>query len=276
MRQRVITAVFFVLAMLLGVYGGQLAFFALFLLITAGCLWEFYGLTLPATEPGAPARRVLATLLATLPYVVFGGLMTDLFQFDFFRVPYLLGLLLLGFTVVLPLAELYWGARLPFAHLGHAFYGLGYITLPMVLLVLIYMPNEVGIPHRVMGLLLLTWTNDTFAYLIGRQIGRHKLFERISPNKTWEGTVGGGLCTVALAWGLSYLLPGAYTLPQWLALGAVAAVFATLGDLIESMLKRSLGIKDSGNLLPGHGGLLDRFDAFLLVVPVAWAVLGLF
>ncbi len=112
------------------------------------------------------------------------------------------------------------------------------------------------------------------AYFVGSQLGRRKLFERISPKKTWEGTIGGGLCTVLIAWGLSFLIDD-FTVTQWIALGAVAAVFGTLGDLVESMLKRSVGVKDSGNLLPGHGGLLDRFDAFIFALPFYWLTLML-
>ena len=130
-------------------------------------------------------------------------------------------------------------------------------------------------PLRVFGLLLLIWTNDTMAYFVGSQLGRRKLFERISPKKTWEGTIGGGLCAVLVAWGLSFIIKD-FTQPQWLVLGMVAAVFGTLGDLVESMLKRSVGVKDSGNLLPGHGGLLDRFDAFIFALPFFWLALQIF
>jgi phosphatidate cytidylyltransferase len=122
-----------------------------------------------------------------------------------------------------------------------------------------------------MGIFWLIWTNDTMAYLIGSQIGRRKLFERISPKKTWEGTIGGAICTVLMAWAIS-LYFNDFSTAQWLAVGAMVGIFGTLGDLVESMLKRSIGVKDSGTLLPGHGGLLDRFDSFLFVVVWVWVV----
>ncbi|MFN0033994.1 MAG: phosphatidate cytidylyltransferase, partial [Saprospiraceae bacterium] len=109
-------------------------------------------------------------------------------------------------------------------------------------------------------------------YLAGKKFGKHKLFKRISPKKTWEGTIGGAIFTVLVAWGLSFLIQD-FTLAQWLALSIVAAIGSNLGDLVESMLKRSVGVKDSGSILPGHGGFLDRFDAFIFCLPFFWLVL---
>ena len=122
--------------------------------------------------------------------------------------------------------------------------------------------------NTVFGLLLLTWINDTAAYLVGSQIGKHKLFPRISPKKTWEGSIGGGVFTLILAGVLGYIFEE-QSVVQWLILGVIVVIFGSIGDLIESMLKRSYNIKDSGTILPGHGGLLDRFDAFIFLVPFA-------
>ena len=274
MRQRTITAVFFVLAMLCGVYGGAIPFFLLFLLISVGCLWEFYALTLPADEPGATIRLWFAISVAILPYIFISlrtlGIQSVLADTDpewLFLWP------AFGLTFGAAILELFLGARQPFVLLGHILYGAFYVTLPFVLIVLIYRHVGVAAPDRVFGLLILTWTNDTFAYLFGRKFGKHKLFERVSPNKTWEGTISGTVCTVLLSVLLAYLFPSSFTMSEWIALGVVAGIFATVGDLVESLLKRSVGAKDSGSLLPGHGGLLDRFDAFLLVVPISWLVL---
>ncbi|MCU0360340.1 MAG: phosphatidate cytidylyltransferase [Bacteroidia bacterium] len=121
-------------------------------------------------------------------------------------------------------------------------------------------------PLVLFGIILLIWSNDTFAYLGGSFFGKRKLLERISPGKTLEGTVFGIAVTFALSAALPHLLSFQPPLP-WMILGVVVPVFATLGDLIESMLKRNAGIKDSGNILPGHGGVLDRFDSLLLVSP---------
>ena len=127
-------------------------------------------------------------------------------------------------------------------------------------------------PNIIFGLLLLTWANDTGAYLIGSQIGRTKLFPRISPKKTWEGSLGGVLVAFMTAYLLSLFFKD-LVLKDWLILAFLVSIFGSIGDLVESMLKRSLKIKDSGNLLPGHGGMLDRFDAFLFLLPFAAAYL---
>ena len=108
------------------------------------------------------------------------------------------------------------------------------------------------------------------AYCVGSLLGRHKLFPRISPGKSWEGSIGGAVFVVAAAWAISYFLDDTMlTLPQWIGLGLVVVIFGTWGDLVESLFKRTLGIKDSGSILPGHGGMLDRFDSSLLAIPAA-------
>ena len=122
---------------------------------------------------------------------------------------------------------------------------------------------------------MIVWANDSWAYLGGRWLGKHKLFERISPGKTWEGSIVGGIVALLFAYLMSIFLPK-YTLIDWLSIAAIMIVTSTLGDLVESMLKRSLGVKDSGNMLPGHGGILDRFDGMYLAIPAIWAYLTLF
>jgi phosphatidate cytidylyltransferase len=118
----------------------------------------------------------------------------------------------------------------------------------------------------------LVWINDIFAYLSGTFFGRHKLFERVSPKKTWEGALGGLVFAMAAAWGFSQL-SDLFTLPVWLLYAALLVVTATFGDLVESMLKRNMGVKDSGTIFPGHGGVLDRFDAVLFAAPFAFVFL---
>jgi phosphatidate cytidylyltransferase len=112
------------------------------------------------------------------------------------------------------------------------------------------------------------------AYIIGSKIGKTPLFPRISPKKTWEGTIGGAICTVLISFGLSYYF-NTYTRLEWLVIGVIIAIIGTIGDLIESMLKRSYEIKDSGNFLPGHGGFLDRFDSYIFALPFIWLALQL-
>lgn len=158
---------------------------------------------------------------------------------------------------------------------AYTFGSMAYLSLPLSLMVFMYDPNRFGDlagPRLLILIFALLWVNDTFAYLTGRLLGRHKLFERISPGKTIEGSIGGLVFTMA-----GILLYSHYT--PWLPLnaaigmGLIAVVFGTLGDLCESMLKRQAGVKDSGKLIPGHGGILDRFDSVLFAVPFVFVFL---
>lgn len=264
-RQRAGTAILFAAAMIGGVLGGKIPFLILFSFVGLACAWELFGLLLP---PEALLKRIFYTFLALMPWWFVNSWWPPL---DW--LPVFVGLVFL--------VELFDLAEKPFDHVGHFCLALFYIGVPLSLLHEIALTRtgelEIGLiyqPLKVMGLLLLTWSNDTFAYLVGSFLGKTPLFERISPKKTWEGTIGGGLLTIGLAW-LLFQLMGQWSMQQWLALGAVVAIFGTLGDLVESALKRSTGVKDSGSLLPGHGGLLDRFDAFIFMLPWVWLVLQL-
>jgi phosphatidate cytidylyltransferase len=129
--------------------------------------------------------------------------------------------------------------------------------------------------HFPLAFLLMLWTNDTGAYLSGRFLGRTKLFERHSPKKTWEGFIGGALLTIGTATLLSHYFSDVHW-RQWASMAVYISLVGTFGDLVESMFKRSINIKDSGGILPGHGGLLDRFDGLLLSAPLVFAFLYLF
>lgn len=155
----------------------------------------------------------------------------------------------------------------PFANIGVTLMGLLYVSLPMALLNIIAFTDKGYTPRRIFFLIFLIWAADTGAYFAGKNFGKHKLAPSISPGKTWEGWAGGAALTLATGWAAGYFLPD-IPLSHRLVAAGVVAVFGPLGDLAESMLKRSAGVKDSGTFLPGHGGLLDRFDAFLLVLPV--------
>lgn len=283
MKQRAITALFFVAAMIGGVFGGRESFFVLFCLVAAGALWEFWGLLLDAEAPQRLFRKTLGLLAGMVPVLWWGYRVLFAGAGDSLQAAHWPSQLDLSAGVVLAemflvsgllLFELFAAAPKPFQNTGILALAFFYIVMPVLLLFSLAAPEGAYLPGRVFGLLGLVWVNDTLAYLIGSRFGKTKLFERISPKKTWEGTLGGGLCTVLIAWGLA-LYSNAYSTAQWMALGAVISVFGNLGDLIESMLKRSVGVKDSGNLLPGHGGFLDRFDAFLFMLPFAWAVVRL-
>jgi phosphatidate cytidylyltransferase len=277
MKQRTISAVFFVLAMLGGIFGGYIPFLVLFGVVTAGSAWELMKLIFGTHNDHLFARKIIGTLLATVPFVLTGlhflypnaSLLADSTH------PWLFPVILFFPFYLLWMMELLLASERPFTNMGHFLLGLVYVGIPLALLVDIAMVDDQYTPLRVLGILGLNWINDTFAYLTGSLIGKTPFSPRISPKKTWEGTLGGIFFTVIIAWGISYFLY-VYTPNEWVAIAASVAIFGTLGDLIESMLKRSVGVKDSGNIMPGHGGFLDRFDSLVFLLPFVWIVLRLF
>ena len=268
--QRAITAVFFVIVMLGGLFGGSYSFIALFALITGLCLWEFFGLTLENEDQFRDlCRKVIGVVFGLMPFVL-----VSIFHLGYIQSPedFILVTSILTFPFIFGafIFELFTRSTRPFANVAFIVLGMVYIGTPFAMLDFIAFQNGTFNANVIFGILLLTWMNDTGAYLIGSQIGKTPLFPRISPKKTWEGSLGG----VAVGIGVGYILSlffNELSTSQWLILSVIVVIFGSLGDLIESMLKRSLNIKDSGNILPGHGGMLDRFDAFIFVVPFATA-----
>ena len=269
--RRASTAVIFVVVMLGGLYAGRYSFIALFALIAALCLWEFFNMVLVKFKRRDKIRMFLGIAFGLTPILLATLLQMNLVknQEQFIIAT---SLLFFPFIFLAFIYELYTASSSPFLNIAFLVLGMVYIGAPFALLDFVAFEGEKFYANTVFGLLLLTWSNDTFAYLVGSQIGKNKLFPRISPGKTWEGAIGGGLITLALSLLLSYFFDE-QAATVWLALGLIVVIFGTLGDLVESMLKRSVGVKDSGSLLPGHGGVLDRFDAFIFVLPFAAALL---
>ena len=261
--KRTIFGAIFVIVLIAGIVINPIAFFAIFLGITLLSTYEFYKLIL---QTNCNPQITLG---------LFGTAM--LFSACFFYAylnNYLVFSLFILTTVLIPIAELYRKKKNPFANIAYTFMGLLYVALPFSLLNFLVFPfgdNEFNW-KILMGVFVLIWANDTIAYLVGVNFGKHRLFERISPKKSWEGSIGGGIITLGLAWVIS-MYSRELTPIQWIITGAIVVVFGSLGDLVESMLKRSLKIKDSGSIIPGHGGLLDRFDAILLVSPLIFVFL---
>lgn len=141
-----------------------------------------------------------------------------------------------------------------------------YIGIPIGLFISLINSREVYEYLLPVGIILLIWMTDSMAYIVGSRIGKTKLFPSVSPNKTWEGTLGAGLFTILAAWGICFLKTD-FSLTFWILAGVIVWVFGGFGDLVESQLKRYYKVKDSGNFLPGHGGFLDRFDSFIFVLP---------
>ena len=175
------------------------------------------------------------------------------------------------------IAELYRKHDFPFQNIAITIFGILYVAVPLCLLLLIGFPEKSTLgyqPKLILGFFFLLWSNDTGAYLTGISLGKHPMFARISPKKSWEGFTGGLIFTQVVAIIISNFF---VQLPMidWIIIAAIICIFGVWGDLIESMLKRSLQIKDSGNILPGHGGILDRFDSVIFSAPIVFVYLQL-
>ena len=266
---RTITSVFFVAAIVTSFLNPQ-AMWALFSVVTGMTIWEFCGLV--NDRPFITINRFICTVSGFYLFLAMAGYNSGLTPATVF-IPYLVSI------VYLMVAELYLKAKDPINNWAYTMLSQLYIALPFSLLnVLAFRSDGYNIQYSYLAPLsvfVFLWLNDAGAYCVGSLIGRHKLFPRISPGKSWEGSVGGGLLVVAGALAVWYFTTqyGVNDLGlsaiEWAGLGLTVVVFGTWGDLIESLFKRTIGIKDSGNVLPGHGGMLDRFDSTLMALPAA-------
>lgn len=266
--KRTITGAFFVIVMIGSALLGQTMFVALMAVITTAGLYEFFHLVDGHTnQPAAPAASFAGV-------IVFAAIALYLMQIVGAEIMLLIPLLLF----VLFFYELWRNKPNPFSNIALCITGIIYVAVPFAMLTGFFeSPGEMGFRNAgiLMGYFAILWLNDTGAYLVGSYAGKHRLFERISPKKSWEGTIGGAVIALLTAWGYAFLYTG-LNLFQWMVIACIIIVTGTLGDLVESMLKRSRGVKDSGKILPGHGGILDRFDAVLLSVPFVFVYLALF
>ena len=259
---RAITGAFFVIILIGSVLISQYTFIALFGIITVFSAIEFLSLFNRSETRG---QLISGTLLSIFIY-----LMASLILFEVVSFKWLL--LIVPFTFLVLIGELYRGREHPFQNAALTILSSLYIAAPFSLFIYFAFINGTYQPNFIIGIFILIWTNDTFAYLVGRQFGKTKLFYRISPKKTIEGSFGGAVVTL-IAGGLISKWLDVLGFWDWLVLALIVVIFASLGDLIESMLKRSLNVKDTGNILPGHGGLLDRFDALIGVAPFIFTYL---
>jgi len=266
---RTITGVIFVAAVVASFLRPE-AMVLLFSIVTGLTIWEFTGLV--NERPGVTVNRFICTVAGVYFFFAMTYFCSDIYSGtakSVVFIPYLVT------VIYLLVAELYAKQTDPINNWAYTMLSQMYIALPFSLLnVLAFTstPNgEVAFNMLLpLSVFVFLWVNDSGAYCFGSLLGRHKLFPRISPGKSWEGSIGGALVVLAVAYAISYYVDnGLLTMPQWLGLGLVVVVFGTWGDLVESLFKRTLGIKDSGNILPGHGGMLDRFDSSLLAIPAA-------
>lgn len=268
--QRAITGIIFVGVLIGCILGGPISFTLLFALITALTIHEF-GVII-SKQPDVEINKPICMLAGVFLFFGFAYLGVMPGQTEIL-IPYLF------LIIYLLVSELYLKKKNPLNNWAYAMMSQIYIALSFAMLnVLAYhsIGNEGELsnyqvqynPILPLSIFIFTWINDTGAYYTGMLFGKHRLFERISPKKSWEGSIGGGVFSIIAAIVMAHYFPF-MPISIWIGLALTVVIFGTLGDLTESLLKRTIGIKDSGNILPGHGGMLDRFDSTLMAVPAA-------
>lgn len=266
---RSLTGIVFVAVLVSCTLFSPISFILLFATITGLTVWEFS--TNVNQYAGASINRFINTVASVYLFLAFAGYCADFVPSKAF-IPYLVSIL------YLLVSELYLKKPDPLKNWGYAFASQIYVALAFSMLSVLafqYDPltnRTVFEPIYPLSIFLFLWTSDSGAYCCGSLLHKRfpaKLFERVSPNKSWVGSIGGGVLCLIVGVALWHFYPHLLTLSQWLGLAATVCIFGTWGDLVESLFKRQLCIKDSGHVLPGHGGVLDRFDSSLLAIPAA-------
>jgi len=272
MKTRAITGVLFVIVMVGSVLLGPFVFSVFFWALSTFCLYEFYKLVKQNTASPDIKLGLLNGILLFAAFVVLVFHNTLACDVMGPKLTYgLLFILPLTSSAIL-IRELFKNSSAPFSNIAYTYVGIVLTIVPFIFFFAMAFIKGTFNYHFPLAFLIMLWSNDTGAYLIGRQFGKTKLFERHSPKKTWEGFIGGIIISVVAA-----LILGRFyeelKWNQWVSVAVLISCFGTLGDLVESMFKRSINVKDSGGILPGHGGLLDRFDGLFIAAPVVYTYL---
>jgi phosphatidate cytidylyltransferase len=265
LTQRIITGLIGATVVITCTVLGEWSYFAVFFVICALSLWEFYSL---AGLDGMLPQKSFGTFCGMAIFSLSFFIERDALPFQY----YFLIFPLVSFVYMIKLYKKF--ERKPFTSIAFTFLGIFYVAVPFALLNIVAFEYGFYNYQIIFGCLFILWGADTGAYIAGTLFGRSKLFERISPKKSWEGAVGGAALAVGVALAIAHYFDSMERW-QWLGITAIVVVGGTYGDLVESLLKRSIEIKDSGNALPGHGGFLDRFDGLLISAPFIAAFLEL-
>lgn len=267
---RTLTGICFAAAIIGGIVSSPTTLLILFTAITTLTVWEFT--TLVNRHMHLHVNRFITTTAAAYLFIAVWAFNTNLMGAEVF-IPYLISI------IYLLISELYFDRPDTLPTWGMTFMAQLYIALPFASLsTLCFVATPAGLSYYywyALSLFIFLWASDSGAYIFGSLLGKHKLFPRISPKKSWEGSIGGALTALAASQIIATYVPFADSLtPEvsrllWAGLALITIVVGTWGDLVESLLKRRLDIKDSGHILPGHGGMLDRFDSSLLAIPAA-------
>jgi phosphatidate cytidylyltransferase len=279
-KTRALSAVVFVIVMMAGLLWSKPVFFLLFSIIHFGCWHEYVqliGLIDPQYKNISSFHKYGVMLAGWCLMLYFTDDSLAIAGITLHAIGWWTGLILL---FALPVMEVLTARSLSAKNIGYSLLGLLYISLSWALMIDLrntsHLETEPGWWSKALciGLIFSIWINDTMAYIVGSLIGKTP-FSKISPKKTWEGTAGGALLCVAAIGALAWWLK-IFTITDWIVIAAIAAIVGTLGDLLESKLKRMANVKDSGSMMPGHGGFLDRFDSLLLATPFVWLYVTLF
>jgi phosphatidate cytidylyltransferase len=265
LTQRIITGILGSAAVITGICVSRWGYFVLFLFLAVATLNEFYKLL---KSEQIFSERLFGIVSGSACFIISFLIQSGVMHQKYF-------LTIFPMLAVVFIIKLYKKSETkPFTNVAFTLLGLVYIALPLSLINFIAFHNGDYHYEMILGMLLILWATDTGAYFAGTYLGKHKLFPRISPKKTWEGFAGGAVLALIFAFGMSYYFD-ILSVTDWLVMGVIIIIGGTFGDLVESLLKRSIEIKDSGNVLPGHGGFLDRFDGLLIAAPFLVAYIEL-
>jgi phosphatidate cytidylyltransferase len=260
--KRSLTGIVFVAVLLGCTYWNQLSFSILFFIITILGVWEFYSLS---ETVGNKPQKIVGTIASAVLFKTSALVCMHIFD-------YRILLLNIPFIFLIFILELYTKSEKPFQNIAFTLLGIIYVALPFSLLNFITTYGGNYTYQILFGFFFILWSSDTGAYLTGSALGRNKLFPRVSPGKTWEGSIGGAILSFVVAYLISGWFTG-ITRFDWMVIASILVIIGTFGDLVESLFKRSINVKDSGNILPGHGGILDRFDSLIMASPFVFTYL---
>ena len=253
-------------ALLRNQFVGGLILTAFLLFVTCGCTFEFFRIV---AKQGATPCRPLGYVLSVAALLMF-ALVPVVGALQGFRLTLMAYTLLPALFALCAIVQLWYHSEQPFRDAAYTMLPMLYAAIPLGLMPWLHFNY-----NALVMVLILVWMNDNGAYMGGSLFGKHKMWPRHSPGKTWEGTVVGVVITLIVAYFVGPLFNNDVAWYHWLAIGLICSVIDTLGDLVESMLKRSVGMKDSGSIMPGHGGFLDRFDSLLVATPFVYVYLTL-
>ncbi|MEM7109114.1 MAG: phosphatidate cytidylyltransferase [Bacteroidota bacterium] len=266
LKQRIIAAFFGAFLIIGSAYYSQWSYFIIFVLISIITQLEFYkNVGLDGMIPLKTFGTFCGSLIFVLSFFVEGGFIESMYYYAVFPV-----------AACVYMIYLYRKRAVkPFRGIAFTFLGIIYVAIPFALInIIAFHPGQYS-GDLIIGSMLILWASDTGAYFAGVRFGKRKLFKRVSPKKSWEGSLGGLVLAMAMTFGVAHY-SRALPLQNWLVIGLIIVIMGTYGDLVESLFKRSIEIKDSGSLIPGHGGFMDRFDGLLLAAPFIIAYLKLF